>query len=708
MPQVPYSGVPQVGPVSAPTPRYSVDTPAAAFGATVAQATQELGRTVEGAGKELFVRATAMQDLYNHSQAQEADAKYMQAAGELHAKYNTLSGKEAVEAYPRYIQDLQEIRKGIRDGLPNAMAQKLYDSQSLSTMGRTIFNGAGHAASENKKYAIGASNARVAAISDTTLGNPTDDAAFKSGLASAEAEVRAQAKLAGIGDDAEEQAVAKTRSQLWSQRITGMAKQAPLQAGKWLDEAVKSGSIRGEDIARVTNIVQQARNNTGARVISQSVSSGANGRWGQGEVDVRWAAEAIGQIESGGNYGAVGVMTRHGRALGKYQVMEGFLDDYLRRAGMPSMTPEAFLRDHAAQDKVFSANFAQFMKQTGSANDAASMWLTGKPLAQAGGVKDAHGTDATEYVRRFNAALAKAAPLSAKVQMGTTLAREQAPEDALFPDYVEQRITTDHNRSVAIRRDDEFANRQVIETGLMGQEGGRLPTTVEELTASPEAAQAWQALPPATQRRYMGVLARNAKGDHNWTDASLRDYQRLKGMAQADPAEFLDQDVVSTDLPNSAKRELINLQGRLKGKAEGDPRVARALAILRPDLQAAGIDPKDKDQWYQFTGALSDQLAEFAGEAKKQPTIEEVRTIGSRLLQQQTSPGWLWNSKVPMFTVPVPSADAEEIKQDPTWARLGITPTDQQVQRIYTRKLYQDLYGGTAKAAAQPQPPVSR
>jgi hypothetical protein len=707
MPQVPYSGAPTVALQSAPTPRYTADTPIAAFGGTVAQATEGLGAQLEGAGKELFVRANAMQDLYNHSQAQEADAQYMEAAGRLHADYSALSGKDAVAAYPKYIQDLQDARKGIRDGLPNSMAQKLYDSQSLGTMGRTIFNGAGHAAIENKKYALGASNARIGAINDQTLSQPADDRAFTDGLAKVEQEVRAQGALAGIGDDATEQAVAQAKSRLWSQRITGMAKQAPIQAGKWLEDAVKRGDLRGEDIAKVTNLVQQARNTTGARVISNTVASGADGRWGVGKIDIRLAQEAIGQIESGGNYSTVGVMTAHGRALGKYQIMEEFLPDYLRRAGMPQMTRDEFLRDHAAQDKVFAANFAQFMEKTGSANDAASMWLTGKTLAEAGGVKDAHGTNAQEYVRRFNVALAKAAPLSSRVAMATGLAREQAPDDPLFPDYVEQRVTADYNRAVAIRRDDEFANRQVIESGLMGGDAGKLPTTVEELTADPQAAAAWDKLPPATQRRYMGVLARNAKGDHNWTDASLRDYQRLKGMAQANPAEFLDQDVVGTELPWSARRELINLQGRLKGKAEGDPRVVRAINILRPDLQAAGIDPKDKDQWYQFTGALSDQLEAFAGEAKKQPTIEEVRTIGSRLLQQQGSKEfWFSGSRAPMFTLPVPSKDAAEIKADPMWGQLGITPTDQQVQRIYTRKLYQDLYGGTAKTTVQP--PVSR
>jgi hypothetical protein len=242
----------------------------------------------------------------------------------------------------------------------------------------------------------------------------------------------------------------------------------------------------------------------------------------------------------------------------------------------------------------------------------------------------------------------------------------------------------------------------------MGQEGGKLPTTVEELTADPKAADAWEHLLPSTQRRYEGVLAKNAKGDHNWTDATLRTYQQFKGQAQTDPADFIDVDVVGTDLPNSAKRELINLQQRLKGKAEGDPRVARALGILAPDMQAAGITKAQKEDYYQFTGALSDQLQQFADDNKRPPKVDEVKTIGARLMQSQTTKGWLFNSQTPTFQVPVPNEEADKIKTDPAWGKLGIQPTDAQVQRIYTRKLYQDLYGGTPKAQMTAEVPVSK
>ena len=368
------------------------------------------------------------------------------------------------------------------------------------------------------------------------------------------------------------------------------------------------------------------------------------------------------------------------------------------------MSANEFLKNHSVQDQVFSSVFGGYMKSTGSFNDAASMWFSGKPVAESGGRKDALGTTVPAYLAATNAILARNAPLAAKVDMGGKIATEQAPDDPLFPDFVRDRITADNNRQLAIKRDDEFANRQTIETGLMGQEGGKLPTTVEELTADPKASDAWDHLLPSTQRRYMNVLARNAKGDHNWTDATLREYQQLKGQAQAEPADFLDRDVVGTDLPNSAKRELINLQGRLKDKAEGDPRVARALGILGPDMQAAGITKANKDDYYQFTGALSDQIQQFTDDNKRPPKLDEIKTIGARLMQSQVTKGWIWNSQTPTFQLPVPSDEAKQIKLDPAWQKLGITPTDTQIQRIYTRKLYQDLYGKSQTALV----PVSK
>jgi hypothetical protein len=714
MAQVPYSGVPSVAPGGVPLGRYHADVNENTFGGNVGAALGSLGGQLQRSGNELFQRGVAMQDLYNHSVAQEADAQYTEKAGLLHANYNSLEGKNAVDAYPTYIEDLKKTRSEIAKGLPNAAAQKLFESSSNGTMGRSIFNGAGHAAGQNKAYAISASTARVAAVGSQTLSFPEDDRSFKQGLAVTEQEVRAQGLLKGAAPEAIDEAVSTQKSKLWGERIKGMAKQDPMLAGKWLEDGIKRGDVRGEDIGKLTNIVQQQRNTVGARMISNQVMKGVGTSYGTAIVPIEQAADAIGTFESGGRYNLVGVETKHGRALGKYQVMEAFLPEFLQKAGMPPMTRDEFLKSPSAQDKLFNTRFGQYMDETGSFNDAAAKWFSGKTLAEAGNRKDAHGTTVPGYVSNVNAILARNAPLAQKVGEGVKLATTAAPDDPLFPEYVEQRIKTDHDRTVAIKRDTEFQNRQVVEDALMGGKDGKLPTTVEDLTNTPEKAQAWQDLLPSNQRRYMNVLSRNAKGDTNWTDTSLREYQRLKGQAMADPASFLDMDVVGTELPISAKRELINLQGKLKGKAEGDPRVARALNILAPDLVAAGIDKRNKDEFHQFTGALADQLQQWADENKKPPPAAEVQLIGRRLLQTQTQPGWLWNSKTPTFQVPVPTEEQEKIKQSGEWSKMSITPTPEQIQRIYTRALYQKLYGGTVKAQqgvdspSAPSAPVSK
>jgi hypothetical protein len=716
MPQVPFSGVPEVAPGGVPLGRYHAEVSEATFGGNVGAALGSLGGQLKATGNELFERGIAMQTLKNQSEAQEADANYTEKAGLLHANYNTLQGKQAVDAYPQYIKDLKETRQSIRDGLSNEMSQKLFESASNGTMGRSIFNGAGHAAGQNKAYAVGASTARVASIGNQTLSFPQDDRSFLKGMETTEAEVRSQSSLLGLSPEATEEAVSTQKSKLWGERVKGMAKQDPMKAGKWLEDGIKAGDIRGEDIGKLTNLVDQQRRTVGSRMISNQVSKGVGTSYGSGIVPIEQAADAIGTFESGGRYNLVGVETKHGRALGKYQVMEEYLPEFLKSAGMPAMTRDEFLKSPSAQDQLFNTRFGQYMKETGSFNDAASKWFSGKTMAEAGDRKDAHGTTVPGYVSNVNAILARNAPLSQKVQEGTKLATAAAPDDPLFPEYVEQRIKTDHDRNVAVKRDTEFQNRQVIEDGLMGGKDGKLPSTIEELTNTPEKAQAWQDLLPSNQRRYMKVLATNAKGDVNWTETSLREYQKLKGSAAVNPADFIDTDVIGMELPNSAKRELINLQGRLKGKAEADPRITRALGILAPDLQAAGIERKNKDEFYQFTGALADQLQQFAEDNKRPPKTDEVRVMGSRLLQQQKSPGFfgtVFGTKTPTFQLPVPSEEADKIKQSGEWSKMSITPTDAQIQRIYTRALYQKLYGGTtskpeASAPGAPSPPASQ
>lgn len=717
---IPYDPTPSVAPSAPATPYRSENVPAGAFGQGIAEATQHLGSVMQKSGDELWQRAVAMQQLAQQSEANTAVANYQIELGKAHAGYQSTEGKNAVDGFPDYIESTEKLRTDIGAGLSSDYARKLYDSETRSTRGRSIFNAAGHAATENKRFALGASKARIDAAGSAALSEPTDESEFQSGLKTANDEVEQQAALQGWSPEQKEQARANETSKLWVQRIQGLSKQQPFTAQKLLDKAVADGSIKGEAIGKITDYVNKQTYTVGARQLSNEVLSGNNLSFGSKPVDIKQAQVAIGGYESGGNYNARGVEVfdkdgnSRGRALGKYQVMPENLQKWLGQSGLPAMSEAEFLKSPTAQDQVFNTVFGGYMKDKGSFNEAASMWFSGRSIADAtaAGAKDPNKTTVPSYLANTNAILARTVPLSDKVAAGKARALEASPNDPMLGDYVEQRIIADSNRDAAVKRDDEFRNRQQVESVLVtGDKDGHIPTSPEELkAASPEAEAAWNAMQPSDQRKYMKVLAQNAKGDTAWTDDKLRDYSRIKGMAQADPAEFLAQDVVSMDLPISARKELVNLQSKLKGKAEGDPRVTQAMGILKPDLQSAGITTKDKDTYYQFVGALQDALETYQQDNKKAPNADEVRKIGSRLLQTVPGSGYFgssWGSSQ-MYQLPVPDDAAKIIKEDPSWAQLGITPTDEQVRRIYSRSQYNKLYGGKAVPAKPSGPQAPR
>ncbi len=121
-------------------------------------------------------------------------------------------------------------------------------------------------------------------------------------------------------------------------------------------------------------------------------------------------AEAIASVESrgSGDYSAVGKPTRTGdRAYGRYQVMGANIPAWTHAALGQSLTPEQFLADKDAQDRVFRHRFGGSVMKFGNAEDAASEWFTGKPAAQGARRSDGNITGA-KYVQKFSKGLKEA------------------------------------------------------------------------------------------------------------------------------------------------------------------------------------------------------------------------------------------------------------------------------------------------------------
>lgn len=256
MPQVPYVPYPTERPSPAGTPSVHLDTPGAAFGENIGQALGQLGRTIEGAGGELFSRAVALQQLNNETEAKEADAQYMIAAGKLHADYSTLEGRAAKLGFNKYQQDLNATRTQIRAGLSNDMARRMYDSSSLSTMGRSIFNGAGHAATEDKKWHVSTIVDQMKLDAKTVEDNPRDDVLFQDKLNRVRSSAGELAEWRNLepGSPQEKLQTLTATSNMWRQRITGLSETKPFEAMTMLEK--HSTEMTEDDLLKLRPAVQ--------------------------------------------------------------------------------------------------------------------------------------------------------------------------------------------------------------------------------------------------------------------------------------------------------------------------------------------------------------------------------------------------------------------------------------------------------------------
>jgi|SRR5215469_435637 len=270
MPQVPYKPVPDVSPEMIPTPAVHTQALSETFGVGVGKALEGLGQVGEHAGNELFSRAIAMQELNNETEAKEADARYMVESGKLFVQLESQQGKNAKDAFTKYQGDLDSLRQGIRDGLSNDRARRMYDASSLGTMGRSIFSGARHVAAETRKWQIGVSEGRINAIEDKAFLHPEDENGFKQGLADIEAEIRSQQHLFGIDDQQTDNRVNARISSMWSHRITGLAKDHPFEADKMLRE--NKDKILEADKQRVENTLRGGMHSTGATMIANKIN----------------------------------------------------------------------------------------------------------------------------------------------------------------------------------------------------------------------------------------------------------------------------------------------------------------------------------------------------------------------------------------------------------------------------------------------------
>ena len=266
--RVAYTGAPSTpGLRFEPTPEVHVDAPAAAFGVNVAQAVQGLGAVQEGAGKELFARALAFQDLTNHATARGASVKTAHEQAALWGEFDSKGGMDAgPAALDKLHSDLEAVRQKNSEGL-NPTANELYQNDAASTQNRLYVYSATHSAQAVKKYDMDNINAETATRHAIVTGAAHIDPA-----AMAESWKKDEKNAIDLGhhngeapnSPAVKARIIENHNGTSIAAITGaIDRHDPDEAKRLRDIAVKNGKLNGEALDKADKMIVDSEERVG-------------------------------------------------------------------------------------------------------------------------------------------------------------------------------------------------------------------------------------------------------------------------------------------------------------------------------------------------------------------------------------------------------------------------------------------------------------
>lgn len=703
-----------------------------AFGAQIGAAEQRLGATGEQAANTMSQAAIAFQGLQNETLAKNADIQLASKLTNLQmdpqSGYVTKMGKDAVDGYQGYQDSVQQAYQDARASLPNPAAQRMFDTAAVKRVEYSLASGAQHAAQQNKIWQVGTAEARASTEMNVAANYYNDDTRFGQAVSTIKDEALQQGELQGWSP---EMVAAKQQSyvsQAWQQRIMRYAQQDPVAAQNMY--SANQEQISAADRPNLEHYLKANVQPVLARNIVSNVMAGGSTVNGS-TLDQLHAA--VVKAESDGDTGAVGPnVAGQGTAKGDMQVMDATnLNPGYGVQPAADNSPEE--RSRVGHDYL-NAMIAHYGGDQSLAL-AAYNWGPGNvdKLLQGARASGAPLNDAQllaktpaatqAYVSKINAAVPPqggTAPTSSDPranltnwqQQASTLATNLYPNDPTFRDAVVSNLFNETNKIVAGQEGQQMGARDSLVAAAIGSNGSAKPTTLSDLLSTPDLKNAWATLKPEQQVGIMDLVDHNAKNnDPPVNDAALATLYKLKGEAANDPMAFSNEDLSKYfgTLPHSFTEQLINLQAAAGGRAQRDESKAlnleHAMAVARPMLLASGVriptakDSPEKAQDYNtFTGRMSDSLEQFYSANKRAPNDLETRGMVSSLLQQgvdTSKRAHFWSNpgvearafQTDPSNFQIPAPDAERSKIIAAWQAQhpGQTPTDTQINHVYTQ-----------------------
>src|SRR5580692_252560 len=163
---VPYSGTLSVAPQLDPLQNVHVNTPVEAFGGATAGAITHLGQVAEGAGKEVFARGLAMQELDQQDKANSAIAAYQNELTNSFVEYTKNQGQDALQKFGPFSDSTEELRQKYAEQMDSPYGKFLFNQESRQARWRTVFGAGNYAREQQKVFSKQSFDMRIDAVGD--------------------------------------------------------------------------------------------------------------------------------------------------------------------------------------------------------------------------------------------------------------------------------------------------------------------------------------------------------------------------------------------------------------------------------------------------------------------------------------------------------------------------------------------------------------
>lgn len=260
-------------------------------GSRVAQGVDSIGQGLDYGANVLAKHAIAFQGMQNEATARDADTKGLIQIGDLQNSYLTLEGKNRVDAYPKYQQDLRNLRQSLLASMPNPMAAKMLDAVFTPRMGYAIISGSRAAADANKQYLAETSVGRIAATTDDAIRNYNDPALWARSLGIIKSEVENQGGMMGWPQEKVDQMTLAATSNAWKMRVERAAEDSPQSALRML--AANAGQMDGETLVGLRQVIHSAEAQSAAMAEHAEAMAERNLRRSQAQNTANGVADAI-------------------------------------------------------------------------------------------------------------------------------------------------------------------------------------------------------------------------------------------------------------------------------------------------------------------------------------------------------------------------------------------------------------------------------